>query len=183
MGAVSLPEVNCGRGVLLTTHPLLVTRSWKIRAIPLPPLWAVGPVQSLSACTRVHLYTYTWENIFNTSSTVGTFKTVTTLFMKAPPFYSNMQPNEHQTCLAYAVWYCAYISLFPVPSTAHFSIHTHTHTHFSTSAATDSSALQSVHFHSFNVQLQWSTKAQVGHLTHRSAVNGSRNGAVSVGFS
>jgi len=32
--------VNCGRGVLLTTRPLLVPRSWKSRAIPLPTLWA-----------------------------------------------------------------------------------------------------------------------------------------------
>ena len=30
------------------------TWSWKGRAIPLLPLWAVRPVQSLSACTRVH---------------------------------------------------------------------------------------------------------------------------------
>ena len=28
--------VNCGRAVLLTTHPLLVLLSWKSRAIPLP---------------------------------------------------------------------------------------------------------------------------------------------------
>jgi hypothetical protein len=34
-----------GRGVLLTTHPLLVPWSRKIRAIPLPTLWATtGPV-------------------------------------------------------------------------------------------------------------------------------------------
>ena len=32
--------VKCGRGVLLTTHPLLVPRSWKNRATPLPTLWA-----------------------------------------------------------------------------------------------------------------------------------------------
>ena len=32
--------VKCGRGVLLTTHPLLVLRSWKSIAIPLPTLWA-----------------------------------------------------------------------------------------------------------------------------------------------
>jgi len=32
--------VKCGRGVLLTTHPLLVPRSWKSRAITLPTLWA-----------------------------------------------------------------------------------------------------------------------------------------------
>ena len=34
------PGVKCGRGVLLTTHPLLVSRSWKSRAVPLPTLWA-----------------------------------------------------------------------------------------------------------------------------------------------
>jgi hypothetical protein len=39
------PGVKCGRGVLLTTHPLLVPRSWKGTAIPLPTLWATtGPV-------------------------------------------------------------------------------------------------------------------------------------------
>jgi len=40
MGARSFPGVKCGREVLLTTHPLLVPRSWKSRAIPLPTLWA-----------------------------------------------------------------------------------------------------------------------------------------------
>jgi len=40
LGTGSIPGVNCGRGVLLTTHPLLVLRSWKSRAIPLPSLWA-----------------------------------------------------------------------------------------------------------------------------------------------
>ena len=39
MGTGSFPGVKCGRGVLLTTHPLLVPRSWKSRAIPLPTLW------------------------------------------------------------------------------------------------------------------------------------------------
>ena len=48
MGTGSFPGVKCGRGVLLTTHPLLVPRSWKGRAIPLPPLWATtGPVTRL----------------------------------------------------------------------------------------------------------------------------------------
>jgi hypothetical protein len=32
--------VKCGRGVLLTTHPLLVPRSRKSRVIPLPTVWA-----------------------------------------------------------------------------------------------------------------------------------------------
>ena len=45
MGNGSFPRVKSGRGVLLTTHPLLVPRSWKSRAIPLPTLWATtGPV-------------------------------------------------------------------------------------------------------------------------------------------
>jgi len=35
----SFPRVQCGRGVLLTNHPLLVPQSWKSRAIPLPTLW------------------------------------------------------------------------------------------------------------------------------------------------
>ena len=40
MGTGSFPGLKCGRGVLLTTHPLLVLRSQKSRAIPLPTLWA-----------------------------------------------------------------------------------------------------------------------------------------------
>jgi hypothetical protein len=38
MGNGSFPGVKFSRGVLLTTHPLLVPRSWKSRAIPLPTL-------------------------------------------------------------------------------------------------------------------------------------------------
>ena len=40
MGTGSFPGVKCGRGVLLTTPPLLVPQSWKDRAIPLPNFWA-----------------------------------------------------------------------------------------------------------------------------------------------
>jgi hypothetical protein len=57
MGTGSFPEVKSCRGVTLTLHPLLVPWSRKSRAITLLPLWAVRPVQSLSACTRVH-FTY-----------------------------------------------------------------------------------------------------------------------------
>jgi hypothetical protein len=53
----SFPGVKIGRGVKLTAHPLLVPWSRNSRAIPLLPLWAVRPVQSLSACT-VELYFY-----------------------------------------------------------------------------------------------------------------------------
>ena len=40
MGIGYFPGVKCCRGVLLTTDPLLVPRSWKSRAIPQPTLWA-----------------------------------------------------------------------------------------------------------------------------------------------
>ena len=40
MGTGSFSEVKCGRGVLLTTHPLLVPRSRKSKTIPLHPTWA-----------------------------------------------------------------------------------------------------------------------------------------------
>jgi len=60
MGTGSFPGVKSGRGVTLTPHPLLVLWSRKSRAIPLLPLQAVRPVQSLSACTRVH-FTFTLQ--------------------------------------------------------------------------------------------------------------------------
>jgi len=49
--------VKSGQGVTLTPHPLLVPWSRKSRAIPLLSLWAVQPVQKLSACTGGGLYT------------------------------------------------------------------------------------------------------------------------------
>jgi len=58
MGTGSFPGVNSGRGVMLTPLPPLVPWSRKSRAIPLLPLWTVRPVQSLSACTRVHFTFY-----------------------------------------------------------------------------------------------------------------------------
>ena len=59
MGTGSFPGVKSGRGVTLTRHPFLVPWSRKGRAIPLLPLWAVRPVQSLSAFTRVQ-FTFTF---------------------------------------------------------------------------------------------------------------------------
>jgi hypothetical protein len=47
------------RSVTLTPHPFLVPWSWKSRAVPLLPLWAVRLVQSLSAYTRV-TFTFTF---------------------------------------------------------------------------------------------------------------------------
>jgi hypothetical protein len=57
MSTESVPGVKSGREVTLTTYPLLVPWSWKGRAIPLFRLWAIRPVQSLSACS-VELYLY-----------------------------------------------------------------------------------------------------------------------------
>jgi len=54
MGTGSFSGVKYGRGVLLITHPLLVSWSWKSRAIPLPTLWATtGPVKG-----TVYLYLF-----------------------------------------------------------------------------------------------------------------------------
>jgi len=60
MGTGSFPVVKSGRGVTLTSHLLLVPWSRKGRAKPLIPLWAVRPVQSLSACTKVHFTFFTY---------------------------------------------------------------------------------------------------------------------------
>ena len=59
MGTGSFPGVKSGRGVTLTSRLLLVPWSWKSRAIPLLPLWAVRPVQNLSACTSVNFF-FSW---------------------------------------------------------------------------------------------------------------------------
>jgi len=65
MGTGSFPEVKSGLGVTLTPHPLLVPWSRKNRAITLLPLGAVRPVQSLSACTRVHSFNLDRQLICN----------------------------------------------------------------------------------------------------------------------
>jgi hypothetical protein len=62
MGTESFPGLKSGRGVTLTPHTHLVPWSWKGRPIPLLPLWAVRPVQSFSACTKVH-FTFTLPSV------------------------------------------------------------------------------------------------------------------------
>jgi len=64
MGTGSFPGVKSGRGVTLTTHPLLVSWPRKSTAIPILPLWPVLSVQSLSACNKGALYLYiTWRRV------------------------------------------------------------------------------------------------------------------------
>ena len=59
IGIGSFPEVKYGRGVLLTTHPLLVPWSWKSRSIPLPTLCATtGPVTGTLYFTCVQKVTF-----------------------------------------------------------------------------------------------------------------------------
>ena len=44
MGTGSFPGVKCGRDVLLTTHPLLMSRSWKSSYTSTHPLGHTGPL-------------------------------------------------------------------------------------------------------------------------------------------
>ena len=48
------PGVKSSRCVTLTQHLLVIQWSRKSRAVPLLPVWAVRPVQSPIACTRVY---------------------------------------------------------------------------------------------------------------------------------
>jgi hypothetical protein len=75
MGTGSLPGVKSSWGLTLTPRPLLVPWSWKSRVIPLLHLWAVRPVQSLSACTRVH-FTFTFYLIIQPWRSQTTFQNI-----------------------------------------------------------------------------------------------------------
>ena len=91
MGTGSFPGVKCGRGVLLTTHPLLVPRSWKSRAIPLPhPLGHTGPVMGYCVCVYIYIYIYTLilkkSEVFTAVKiyhTIGSHKVETTIGVMA----------------------------------------------------------------------------------------------------
>ena len=80
------PGVKSGRSVTLTPQPLIVPWSWKVRAIPLLPLWAVRVVQSLSACTRVHFTVWT-----------GLRRSITKIFLSVLKYSGSH--FEHFTCI------------------------------------------------------------------------------------
>ena len=73
-------------------HPLLVPWSRKSRATHLLPLWAVRPVQSLSACTRVQLYPFTacckyTESIFLIVGPLAVERTTSLLYSEMSPLH------------------------------------------------------------------------------------------------
>ena len=72
MDTGSFPGVKCGRGVLLTTHPLLVPRSWKSRTITLPTIWATLGLDwtwIYHLPERKHVVLRCWKDTAWTSST------------------------------------------------------------------------------------------------------------------
>ena len=91
MGTESFPVVKSGQGVTLTPHPLLMLWSRKSRSIPLFPLWAVRPVQNLSACTRVQfnlLYFLTMLDSASIFTAETVFRNVGELFQTVRFRYS-----------------------------------------------------------------------------------------------
>jgi len=64
------PGVKCGRGVLLTTHPLLVPRSWKGRELYLYP--PSGPHRACNGITLpldIYIYIYIYMSLVYFQST------------------------------------------------------------------------------------------------------------------
>jgi len=55
MGTGSFTRVKCGRGLLLPAHHLLLPRSSKSRAIPLPTLWATPDCNGITLPLLLHL--------------------------------------------------------------------------------------------------------------------------------
>jgi len=116
MGTVYFPGVKSGRGVTLTPHPLLVPWSRKGRGIPLLPLWAVRPVQSVSACTMVHFtFTFTFcpQSVDMRRLTTGirSEKCVVRRFRRRANVtyytYTNLDSIAYYTSRLYGIAYCS----------------------------------------------------------------------------
>ena len=107
--------VKSGRGVTLTPHPLLVPWSRNSRAIPLLPLWAVWPVQSLGVCARVHF----------------TFLLLPIIYMGTPlPSLASSYFEFHSNFLNYQVFESSSKTLTDEPfstSASFFGFHKHCH--------------------------------------------------------
>ena len=98
MGHTACTEPQCLYKGAPYPSPLLVLWSRKSRAIPLLPLWAVRPVQSLSACTRVHFTFFTLH---------GTGHDIYCIYSKMPQdIQGTVRPvNVTELCL------CVFLSL------------------------------------------------------------------------
>jgi len=101
------------------SHPLLESWSVKSRTIPLRPLWAVRPVQNLSACTRVHF----------------TFFTFMMYFLKEEIFFLTAVISFIERFFKERTWWWRLViscKLSPnrlIYGNVHDCWHTHTHTH------------------------------------------------------
>jgi hypothetical protein len=135
MGTGSFPGVKYGRGVLTTTHPLIVPWSWKSRAIPLPTLWATtGPVTGTLYLILLIKVTYfghllsSWDFKIEILGEFILFFATDFVFdsTKIPEQYSKQQPLHLFTVglsftistslcpfLAVALSVCAYIREMP----------------------------------------------------------------------
>ena len=96
MGTGSFPVVKSGRSVTLIPHPLLVPWSRKSRAITLLPLCAVRPVQSLSACIRLHItFTLHWRRAVRQGTLLGLLQMQlqSMLLLEVPFFVCQVPPG------------------------------------------------------------------------------------------
>jgi hypothetical protein len=98
MGIGSFPGVKSGRSVRLTPHLLLVPWSRNSIAITLLPLWAVQPVQSLSACTRV---TFTLPSLKNKIGTKLEAHFSTVHLYIHPSISQSIHPSVHLSTYEY----------------------------------------------------------------------------------
>ena len=103
MGTGSFPGVKSGRGVRLNPQPCLVPWSRKSRAIHLLSIWAVRPVQSLSACT-VQLYLY---------SPYGPYR-LYRASVSVQYSYTSTPPMGHTACTEPQCLYSRVIPLLPL---------------------------------------------------------------------
>jgi hypothetical protein len=89
--------------------PLLVLRRWKARATPPLPLWAVRPVQSLSACTRV-TFTFTFLPI-PSSNASSPYSAIQPFFFQFP--ISSSPLNVIQQLLTYSNSFSFHFYVYP----------------------------------------------------------------------
>jgi len=95
MGTGSFPRVKCGRGVLLTTHPLLLPRSWKSRAIPLPTLWACNGINLPFTFFFIHAWILQYRTsklLSNVSKVLSQYRTfISSLFSVQSTSFSTLK--------------------------------------------------------------------------------------------